>query len=76
METVEHISQEWCSARGINVKGCIVMLDEYSSEVMVLCAKEIVTVNRLKESDNSIITFNKGIRYRPLKFEDLNVAEL
>lgn len=74
MEIAEVLGQEWCSAENIDLKqtGYITKFEPNSQKWMVLCNKEKYQLDRLEEDMSKVVA--SGIRYRPLKFEDLNVA--
>ena len=71
METVEVLGQEWCSAEKLELKssGYITKFEPNSQKWMVLCNKE----KWFKNSEKGMVT--DGIKYTPLKFEDLNLAQ-
>lgn len=67
-ETVEHLGQEWCNPEKLKVKGNKYITQETTEGVIVLCA-----VERWHKyaREGGRFSGSGGIRYRPLKYEDL-----
>lgn len=77
METIEVLGQEWCSAENIDLKqtSYITKFEPVDQKWMVLCNKEKYSRFKTGEYSNQTFESEGGIRYRPLKFEDLNLAQ-
>lgn len=78
VETVEILSQEWCSAENIQLgqSGFITKFESNSQKYMVLCNKEKYFKTKIGKYTNQEFQSEGGIRYRPIRFEDLNVADI
>lgn len=73
-ETVKILGQEWCSTENIDLKhtGYITKFEPNSQKWMVLCNKKRYENTHTPSGLRHI----GGIRYIPLRFEDLNIAEI
>lgn len=69
-EVVENLGQEWCNPVNIDLKGSGYITTGTPDGLLVLCRKEKFE----SVHTSSGLRHIGGIRYIPLKFEDLNKA--
>lgn len=70
MKLVEYLRQEWCNPKNIDLKGSGYITKGVPDGLMVLCI-----VEKLTSVDEKGVTVSSGLRYRPLRYNDLNLAD-